>query len=117
MQSIMKNTNKRMIHETLTFVYRTFLKNASIIFRINTENVQRRARSHNKSGQTNSDMSKMHYGISTSIVSSNTANIITESTYDSSTNKIATMSDVPNIIGEDRKAVIKSVKLGVSRTL
>lgn len=72
----MKNTNKRMIHETLTFVYRTFLKNASIIFRINTENVQRRARSHNKSGQTNSDMSKMHYGISTSIVSSRTSYVV-----------------------------------------
>ena len=42
----------------------------------------------------------------TSIVSNDVANIITETAYNASTNKIATMSDVPNITGKEDKATI-----------
>lgn len=44
----------------------------------------------------------------TSIVSNNTANIITNTAYNSSSNKIATMSDVPDISGKQDKIPVET---------
>ena len=44
----------------------------------------------------------------TSIVSNNTANIITNTAYNSSSNKIATMSDLPDISGKQDKILVET---------
>ena len=54
---------------------------------------------------------------STSIVVSDVANIVTETAYDASTNKIATVADLPDISGKQDKAQAITTLSGTSITL